>query len=339
MRNIILFLLAFNVLGNFNQGDAIKAFFWFKSNEDSLKHGCYGYLQVDSVTIESEKYCFSTFWLTYEWWFLRFSGDYAQTQITFNSSKPSCISQCSEHFSNVNWFSGFKLDDSSDSIRFYFPLQPQLSEYGRYDYFVVDIDSLLDLQFYGAGDNIMVGTFVHKKPDSLGAVNILGRNAFIIELTNSNSLRISSIRCDGEYDSLISLYLKFSLDSLKRDMDWYGIDILEIPESIPKIRVHSIDLEGTPPYLIGSNKNIIWKLDNKEEIDSCSVKISYDQVTWESLGTTLIDTTFSWIVDPEVTQETIIKIIACGKHGEYIFATRSNIPFFTMTLKSLQIIK
>ena len=260
---------------------------------------------------------------------------YMSAIITISKNKPTAITNAPDHLENSEWFTGFKHRNSSDSICFYFPLLSMDKPFGRYDYFTVDVDSLLDLEFYGAGDSIMVGTFVHKKPDSIGAINILGRNAFIVELTNSNPLRISSIRCDGLFDSLITLYLKYNLDSLKKDAAWYGIDILDTLTNVPKIAVSSINVDGHEPHLIGSNKNITWKLKRQEEIDSCLITISYYKMSWNIVGKTFIDSSLSWVVPWQASDSTIIKIIAFGKHGEQIASVKENSQFFA--LKGLQI--
>jgi len=242
---LFLFLLISSISGYLNPKDAFRAFFWTQENNDSLKHGCYGYVQVDSV-VETEftlNYL-SSFWLTYDWWHIRFKMSYLPTMINYSKTKPVAITRSSGYFKDVEWLTGFKQANSKDSsgfdsIQFYFPLLPLGQQYGRYDYFTIDVDNKLDLEFYGAGDSIMVGTFVHKEPAANGAVNILGRNAFIVELTNSNPLRIKSLRCQGIFDSLLTIYLKFPLDSLKKDADWYGVDILDTLTDVPKIKVFS----------------------------------------------------------------------------------------------------
>lgn len=269
---------------------------------------------------------------------------YMPTIITFNNAKPNVINNCSDHFSNVEWFTGFKslvyndsLIISYDSIRFYFPLLPLDQSYGRYDYFTIDVDDSCDLEFYGAGDSIMVGTFVHKKPDSLGVVNILGRNAFIVELTNSNPIRISSIRCDWKYDSLIKIFLQFPLDSLKKDATLYGIDILDTLSNLPRIKVFDISLSGSQPYTIGQQTDISWKLEGKGEIDSCIITIAYDKMNWSPLGKTALDSIIPWTIPELVTDSTLIKVTALGKHSERIFSIRDSIPFETKPKPELKI--
>lgn len=329
----LLFIFVFNIYGGFSQGDAFKAFFWYKMNDDSLKHGCYGYLQIDSVSSSSdEDTYFSTLWLTYEWWFLRFNGAYTSTKIIITKNKSSKITRCSDHFNDVEWFSSFKVVNTSDtlpddSLNFYFPMLPQGKAYGRYDYLTVDIDSLLDLEFYGAGDSIIVGTFVHKMPDSIGAVNILGRNAFIIELTQGNPLRISSIRCQGAFDSLLTLLLKFPLDTFKSDQDWYGINILDTLSDAPMIAINNLHLEGSPPYLRGSDENIKWQLKNKDIVDSCLISVAYDYMNWIPLGKTQIDSSFVWTIGNNASKTTIIQVMAYGKHGERIYSNLSGLSF------------
>lgn len=337
MKNFILIILITTNLFAFSQNNAFKAFFWTQeTDQDSLKHGCYGYNRIDSVYSTSKEFkLFSLFWLTYNWWHLKFKMAYMPAIITISKNKPTAITNGADHLKNSEWFTGFKRNDSSDSIRFYFPLLPTNQPFGRYDYFTIDVDSLLDLEFYGAGDSIMVGTFVHKKPDDRGAINILGRNAFIIELTNSNSLRIKSVRCDGQFDSLITLYLKYDLDSLKKDAAWYGIDILDTLANMPKVAIHSIDIDGREPHLVGSNKNITWKLEGQEEIDSCLITISYDKMSWNPLGKTNIDSSYQWLVPWQASDSTIIRVIVFGKHGEQIASIKENSQFFV--LKGLQI--
>lgn len=337
---LFLFLFIINIYGGFLPGNAFKAFFWFMSEEDSLKHGCYGYIYIDSVSSsENEDIYHTSFWLTYDWWFLIFKGSYTPTNIILKKNKPDAISRGSNHFLNIEWFSGFYLANSNDSLIFYFPLINMQFEYGRYDYFTVDVDTLLDLEFYGAGDSIMVGTFTHKKPSPSGSVNILGRNAFIIELTKSNPLRIKSIRCNGEFDSLLFLFLKFPLDTFKTDACWYGVDILDTLSNIPMIAIDSLRIDGQEPYLIGSNKDIKWSLRNKEGIDSCLISITYDSFNWIPLSNTELDSSFMWTVGNDASEATIIKVMACGKHGERIYSVLDNMQFFAFKIRYLQILR
>lgn len=337
MKNFILIIFITTNLFAFSQNNAFKVFCWTQeTNQDNFKRGCYGYNRIDSIYSTTEEFkLFSLFWLTYNWWHLKFKMAYMPATITISKNKPIAIKNGSDHLQNSEWFTGFKQNNSSDSIRFYFPLLPINKSFGRYDHFTVDIDSLLDLEFYGAGDSIMVGTFVHKKPDAQGVINILGRNAFIVELTNSNSLRIKSVRCNGQFDSLITLYLKYNLNFLKKDAVWYGIDILDTLANMSKVEIHSIDINGQEPHLVGSNKNIIWKLEGKEEIDSCLITISYDKMSWNQIGKTDIDSSYQWLIPWQASDSTIIRIIIFGKHGEQIASTKDNLQFFA--LKGLQI--
>ena len=315
--------------GGIIPNNAFKAFFWtMNTSNDTVKNGCYGYTQVDSIaSTETDTKLKSSFWLTYEWWHIRFKMSYMPTEVKISKAKPAAITRSPAHFVNTSWFTGFKRADSSDSIVFYFPMLLQTQNYGRYDYFTVDVDSLCDLEFYGAGDSIMVGTFVHKKPDARGAVNILGRNAFIVELTKANPFRIKSVRCNGAFDSLISKYLKFPLDSLKKDAGWYGVDILDTLNTVPKIRVFSVALKGTEPFVRETNNEITWKLDGKSEIDSCLVSVSLDKMSWIPVGMTALDTLYPWFIPRQASDTTILRVIACGKHGERIEGIKSDIKF------------
>lgn len=327
----VLVFLFVSVVFAFYPNNAFKAFFWTQGENDSLKHGCYGYAQIDSIlTSPSVSKLSSLLWLTYEWWFIRFKTSYVPTEITIHNTKPDAIVRCPNHFDNVEWFTGFSRTNSSDSIKFYFPLLPLGQNYGRYDYFTVDVDSLLDLEFYGAGDSIMVGTFVHKQPDARGAVNILGRNAVIVELTNANPFRIKSVRCNGDFDSLLTIFLKFDLSSLKQGAKWYGIDLLDTITHMSKIKVYAVDLEE--PHTIGSNKNITWKLEGHNEIDSCLVSVSYDEMSWLPLGKTELDSMLNWTIPVQASNSTIIKVIACGKHGERVVSTKTDINFYFLNV-------
>jgi hypothetical protein len=335
---ILVVLFYLSIYGFLNQNSAFRAFFWTMDEKDTAKSGCYGYNQIDSVASLSNEYKhFSSFWLTYDWWHLRFKMSYMPTEVTFSKSRPPAVTKASEHFSNVEWFTGFKRSSSSDSISFYFPLLPLTEHYGRYDYFTVDIDSILEIQFYGAGDSIMVGTFVDKRGNDRGGTLLLGRDAFIVELSDANPLRVGSIRCQGAFDSLITLYLKFPLDSLKKSATWYGVDILDTLSNVPKIKVYSVGLSGKIPCLLGSKKNITWKLSGQGEIDSCLVTVAYDKMTWIPLGKTIIDTFFNWIIPEQASDSTIIKVIAYGKHGERIASSKENLSFFTFNIRSLQV--
>lgn len=202
----------------------LKVFFWTQdSSIDSVKNGCYGY-----VKIESNNNYKTTLWLEYNWWNLLFPKIYLPCEINCSDTQPTDVKRSPNHFASSPWLSGFKRTDTTGQIiHFLFPLLPQNMSYGRYDYFSVDVNDTSELEFYGAGDSIMVGTFVHKLPDSRGAINILARNAFIIGLTKGNPLRISSIRCDAHFEPMISSFLDINLTKFKENVAWYGIDIID----------------------------------------------------------------------------------------------------------------
>ena len=121
----VLFLIALFCITSYSDlklNDAFRSFFWTQDSGENVKHGCYGYTQIDSINTSQNliKY-FSSFWLTYDWWHLRFRMSYLPTLMTFSNSKPNAIIQSSEHFENVNWFSGFKSKDTDDQNPGYHP--------------------------------------------------------------------------------------------------------------------------------------------------------------------------------------------------------------------------
>jgi hypothetical protein len=158
--------------------------------------------------------------------------------ITVRKNKPAEITRSSNHFSNIPWFESFERKDSLDIFKFYFPLLPLNTLYGRYDYFTVDVDSVLDLEFYGAGDSIMAGTFVNKKPTNSGTIDIKARNAIIVELTNSNFTRIKRISFDSTHASFISTYMGYNFAKIANNSASYGIQIIDnspFPVIIPRL--------------------------------------------------------------------------------------------------------
>lgn len=304
-----------------SKGSTFSAFFWTQSANDSVKNGCYGYNVVDSVSTKTGTY-YSTFWLSnYSWWQKLFTNTYVNTAITTSKSKPAAISKAPDHFTSVEWITGFQRTGSNDSIRFYFPLLPQTAGYGRYDYFTVSVNDTLSIEFYGVGDSVMVGSFVNKKPASNGAINILARNAFILELTKANPLRIKSIRCNSAYKTLLNTYLNFNLATFKDGVAWYGIDIIDTVTNTPKIIVHSIDVEDGSPLFADSTCKIVWKINVPEGVDSCYVDASFDNKrTWTRIGTTGSDSTFMWKIADTTSDSTFFKVTALGKKGENVTA-------------------
>lgn len=218
------------ISASIQQGNKLAAFFWTqKAENDSFKHGCYAYSHVvgiDSSSNNSVKYV-SNFWLNYTWWKVLFGKTFVKIDILNSRSKPASCTQSLNHFNNIEWLTGFTDNITRDTIQFYFPLLPVNINYGRYDYFTINVNDTVEIQFYGAGDSIMVGTFLHKNGDERGATKILGRNAIIIELTSSNVFRIKSVRFNAEYKDLINAYLKFDLNRFKSDEGWYGVDIIK----------------------------------------------------------------------------------------------------------------
>jgi len=248
MKNVLLFILLINmVVFSEVQSSFLKIFAWYSvtTEKDTTKHGCYGFAKINM-----EKQGKTTLWFNYSWWNVLFPFTYLQCKTNISDIVPdsTIILRKPDHFINTTWFNSFeRLDTVNQEINFKFPILPQGTKYGRYDYFSSKVDSLMDLEFYGAGDSIMVGTFVAKAPDSRGAINILGRNAFILELTNNNPLRIRSVRCNAKYDTLLIKYLNYDLKKFtsksadKNNIGWYGIDILE-SNFVDKIIIQGLKL-------------------------------------------------------------------------------------------------
>lgn len=228
IKNIIILLFLLITFANgslFNRNDSFSLFCWYQDSNDSLLYGCRTYV-VFQDNIKCKLGLFD-----YQWWFVLFPDMYIDCTVKI-SNKPEKVIRCSDHFNDNQWISGIQHD--TDLIQFYFPISEY---YGQYDYFTVDVNDSFDLEFYGAGDSIMVGTFVHKEPDERGAVNIIARNAFIVEITNNNLLMIKSIRCNGRYKEIISAYLNYDLETFKKDQNWYGITFIENKQIINYLRI------------------------------------------------------------------------------------------------------
>ncbi len=314
--------------GPLTRGLVFKAFYWTMDSDSSVKSGCYGYTKIDSAAQipEGTRYS-SSFWLpTYSWWHRLFTQTYLSTAIRITESKPAAVTRSPGHFSNVPWLEGFERTDSAgNAMRFLFPMLPITSSYGRYDYFTVDVNDTVDLEFYGAGDSIVVGTFVDKRPGPTGAIRIIARNAFVVELTNSNPVRIGSVRCNGSFEPLVSSYLGYDLKKLKQTAAWYGFDIMDTSSNVPKISIHSVDIREESPITAGSTCRITWTLEGAAGIDSCLVSVSFDSAkTWIPAGKTLVDSSYLWTVPPNrETQNAFLRITACGKNGERISSQSS----------------
>lgn len=220
----------------------INAFFWTANSLDSLKYGCYGYSKTTSViTSETELRYTSVIGLPrYEWWNAMFPSTRIKTEIAVSRRIPASVTRCPNHFRESEWITGVTHVNGDgrvvDSIRFIFPMLPASIKYGRYDYFTVTVNDTLDLEFYGAGDSIMVGTFVDRRPSANGALNIIARNAIIVELTNGNNLRIKSVRFNGAFNEINFLYLGYDLNLFKSNQKMYGFDILKNAVSVSGIR-------------------------------------------------------------------------------------------------------
>jgi hypothetical protein len=301
-------------------GNAIKAFFWTQVSDSAQKTGCYGYTKLgDPAASPTENRFASTFWFpTYGWWHALFPQSYLPCTMTISKAQPGIITRDPEHFSDIPWFTGFSRSDTAESIRFFFPLLPQTTTYGRYDYFTVDADSATDLEFYGAGDSIMVGTFVAKEPAANGAVDILARNAFIVELTQSNPLRISSIRCNGQFRDRISAFLGYDLSRFSKTAAWYGIDLIDTT-SPPMITVHSIKIKGSLPLTAQSQTEVSWTLEGDTLVDSCVIYFSADSgKTWSTTGKVTTGTSYNFTVPSKASSTAFIKITAFGTNGEKV---------------------
>lgn len=302
-------------------GNSLKAFFWTQATDDGSKNGCYGYAKIGDPTpvgAAANSYT-STFWFpTYGWWRNLFPNVYLSCTMLVSDEQPAIISRASGHFSSTPWFSGFSRNDTAESVRFYFPLLPQKSDYDRYDYFTIDVDSATVLDFYGAGDSIMVGSFIAKEPDPSGGVNILARNAIIVELTKSNPLRVGSIRLSGEFKDRISAYIGYDLTRFSDTAAWYGIDFIDT-SSPPVLNIYSIELQGTMPLTAQTTSSITWTLEGDSIVDSCLIYVSFDSTeTWNLTGKVINESSYNWTVPLRESSTAFIKVTAFGTSGETV---------------------
>lgn len=311
---VAVFSLAFSAIP---PETSFNSFFWTKDANEDVQRGCYGHTKTGEYSKDAGGYL-STFWLTnYEWWQKLFVNTYITITVRTEQGQPSQVTRASGHFEDVEWLTGFTRNGSDDNIRFFFPLHSQAKPFGRYDYFTVDVNDTLDLEFYGAGDSIMVGTFVHKQPDERGAVNILGRNAIIVELTDANPLRINTIRCNGEYKSLLNTYFNYDLDKFAKDKEWYGISITDTNNVSPKLVVHSVNVENGDQLEANGSTTISWETNIPSEVDSCQILASYDnKKTWEIVGKIIGKSEFNWNIPNVSSKSAFIKVIAYNKSGE-----------------------
>ena len=322
----VLFLVAVSsaALPDLAAGSPFNGFFWTQAEDGGVRSGCYGHLSIDGEGVNSSgatRYP-STFWLEskYDWWKNFFPGLYLSSSIIINEDDPPEIINKSEHLSDCAWFRGFERTDSAGyALQFLFPLLPQNEQYGRYDYFTVKVDDTLNLEFYGAGDSIMAGSFVHKDPDSNGVVRILARNAFVVELTKSNPLRIKSIRCNAEFEEYLTWYLKYDLKKLKNGVAWYGMDFIDTSVTIPKPYVGDITVAGPFPLVSGTTHKISWTPGDISAVDSFIVEASFDSMqNWSRTGRVIADSSFIWTVPNRSSGNSFIKVTAYGHFGDIV---------------------
>lgn len=287
---LITITLAVCVFAKVQPGDTLTSFFWFQNEGDSTIQGCESYLIIE----ESEGNILnSTFWMTkYQWWQKMFPDVNIKFDIFINDTTPNSVTQHCSNFNNAQWTERIK--HNNDSINFVFPVID--NQYGRYDYYTVSVNDTMGINFYGAGDSIMVGTFVHKEPDSIGAINILARNAIIVELTNSNSTRIKSIRFNWQFKAQLTEYLKYDFETFKSDADWYGVTITDtsyVEPYVKEIVVCDSTVYDTSHVVITKDSTIVvvkdsTKIDTTYYIDT-TFQIIYDTNT---TVITIYDTTF-----------------------------------------------
>ena len=232
MRYILLLIFSFCMSSSaaFKKGDAYRGFFWIHyNNNDTLIHGNYGYIKIDSIAYtDSSTLILSHFGLpNYKWWIDIFNKAYFSSSITIKNSKPEIVDLICSNFDNVQWLESFEQKDSSNIIRFLFPILSQDKQYHCYDYFDIILNDSTALQFQFINDTTTIGTFLNNRHHGDGRTVIKAKAAIVVRVTNENPFRIKTIQFDTTRADLISLYLKYDFTSLIDNAKWFGLSILD----------------------------------------------------------------------------------------------------------------
>jgi hypothetical protein len=307
----------------FNTGDIFCPFFWVQASGDSIIKGFYGFAKVtdqqanNGLTNVNARFRIDR---GVQWWINMVTNIDTTITLVFSDKKPDSVEICSEKFNTVPWLRSIVggTDNNAYSIRFFFPILPQNQKYNQYDYYRLQINDTMDIQFQGVNDSVLAGSFVNRRlPGTV--TKLYAKNAIMIQTTSTNSMRIRSIQMDSANAKFDSLYLNFDLLSLHKKAKMYGLNFIDttIIEQTDSIIVSDVKFSGTQKLFIDSVYTLTWSLSNPGNVDRCSLAVSLDsEKTWKAANMSAGSaTSIQWTAPSQESPHCFIKVIAIDKNG------------------------
>lgn len=307
----------------FEKGDAFYTFFWTRSSGEVFNRGYYGLATVDTTVRTKDTTIYPAKFSMYPdtWWKKILSKTTMEMEISVikGVNKPDRIYQCSKKFDGISWLKSVRgsTDNGSYEILFYFPVLPQEIAYKKYDYFSVEIDSTMILQFHAVTDSIFIGSYINNRKNTNEKSLVYAKNAVSIFTTDKNPLRVKTVQISGEHKNLTASYCQLNLDSLKSGAAYYGFSIIDTVIEDVVFAIRNFSINGDRNIKTDSLYDLNWSITGASYLESCSLHISYNSGhNWIFIDTVNIKaTSYKWQTPLQPQPSCVLRMTAKGSNN------------------------
>lgn len=326
----------------FSSNDAFLLFSWIRNASDTYNSGYKMISRVKSQVTRKDSLIVDAALRVegFPKWYDYVANTYSSLGITFTSSKPSNVLNCTQAYVQCPWLLKLHLalDKENHTINFPFPIPDQAKPYHKYDYFTIAVNDSIHLRFQGVQDSLFMGSFLNVKMRNSPDNWLIAKAAVMIHTSNNTPFRIRSIELSAKYKDLLKEYLGFDLSRLSSSCDYYGMDFIDTTITEQVISVLNVAIPNRTNVIVDSTYTITWLTQGKEFIQSCSLYVRYnDEVLWQPLGKTSGTTEmYTWLIPDNGKKTCQIQVCATGLAGQRVSAVSNNYSITQNSVFQLQ---
>ena len=329
---IISFILTANAypFSGLSKDDSFSLFSWTRKQNDEFNYGYNISSKIDTVFNNSDltEINASIFVENLPKWTELFPNSKKNLNITISNSIPQNIIRCSPNYKNCPWLNTleFVTNNKTHKIQFFFPLPESDNSYKQYDYFTVEVNDSIHLQFQGVNDSIFMGSLLNNERRNEPDKWLIAKGAIMVLVSDNSPLKIKNIEL---FDSLnlVSEYLGYNLSELNSTCDYYGLDFLESSEYY-FVNVSDVRIPDETVLQAESLYTINWELENAESVESCSLFVRPDNNTnWTFITKTLGNISqYNWPIPNSINDSCKFLVRAVGKNGQLVQDSSKTYP-------------
>ncbi len=317
--------IALSAAGEFSAGQNISFFAWKRDAAQEQNAGYYGLTEITRVasaaadTIEAvTEIQGMPFWLEL------ITSRFADTRLVIDHHKPATVKNCSQKYETCRWLRSVRLtlDAGERHCRFEFPLLNQPDAFNQYDYFTVQVNDSLDLQFHAVADSLLMGSFLNTQYRSDPDKWLCGKAAVRIRTDAATALGVRYIELDARYRDLLAIYTGLDIHQFDQNAAFFGVELLDTTLQKSLIEIADVRLSTTSALEPGYTYSITWDCTDAA-VEHCSLFVSFDNAaSWAPIARVGgADSSFSWTVPEVAVDSAYIEVRAYD--GERRGAARS----------------